>query len=75
LEETLDILPRQTLELRIIAAKGEEILLVVTCPSLADGVGPGGMVRPRSGGRGSISLKIGKSYWKSLRVPDLGMIF
>jgi len=75
LEETLDILPRQSLELKIIAAKGEEILLEVNCPSLADGVGPAGMVRPRSGGRGSISLKIGKSYWKSLRVPDLGMIF
>jgi hypothetical protein len=75
LEETLDILPRQGLELKIISAKGEEILLEVTCPSLADGVGPAGMVRPRSGGRGSVSLKIDKSYWKSLRVPDLGMIF
>ncbi len=75
LEETLDILPRQSLEIKIIAAKGGEILLTVTCPSLVDGVGPAGMVRPRSGGRGSVSLKIDRSYWKSLRVPDLGMIF
>ncbi|MCK9995219.1 MAG: hypothetical protein KAH56_02945, partial [Candidatus Krumholzibacteria bacterium] len=75
LEETLDILPRQSLEIKIIAAKGDEILLTVTCPSLVDGVGPAGMVRPRSGGRGSVSLKIDRSYWKSLRVPDLGMIF
>ena len=75
LEETLDILPRQSLEIKIIAAKGQEILLVVNCPSLTDGVGPAGLVRPRSGGRGSVSLKIDPSYWKSLRVPDLGMIF
>ena len=75
LEETLDIIPRQGLEIRIISEKNEEILLAVTCPSLGEGVGPGGMARPRSGGRGSVSLKLGSSYWKSLRLPALGMIF
>ena len=75
LEGTLDILSKQGLEIKIIADKKDEILLTVTCPPLAEGVGPGGMVRPRSGGRGSVSLKIDPDYWRSLRVPDLGMIF
>jgi hypothetical protein len=75
LEGTLDILPKQGLEIKIIADKKDEILLTVICPPLAEGVGPGGMVRPRSGGRGSVSLKIDPVYWRSLRVPDLGMIF
>ncbi len=75
LEKTLGILPGQGLEIKIIADKTDENLLTVTCPPLAEGTGPGGMVRPRSGGRGSVSLKIDQVYWKSLRVPDLGMIF
>ncbi len=75
LEVALDILSRQGLEIKIISENRDEILLTVTCPPLAEGVGPGGMVRPRSGGRGSVSLKIDRAYWRSLRVPDLGMIF
>jgi len=75
LEETLEILPRQGLEIKIVSEKKEEILLKVSCPPLTEGVGPGGMARPRSGGRGTVSLRIDPAYWKSLRVPDLGMIF
>ena len=75
LDKTLGILPRQGLEIKIIADKEDEVLLAVTCPPLAEGTGPGGMVRPRSGDRGSVSLKIEQVYWKSLRVPDLGAIF
>lgn len=75
LDKTLGILPQQGLEIKIIADKKDEVLLTVTCPPLAEGTGPGGLVRPRSGGRGSVSLKIEQVYWKSLRVPDLGMIF
>ena len=75
LEEILHILPRQGLEIKIIASKKDEVLLTVICPPLSEGVGPGGMVRPRSGGRGSVSLKIDSAYWNSLQVPDLGMIF
>ena len=75
LEETLHIQPRQGLEIKIFANKKDETLLTVICPPLTEGVGPGGMVRPRSGDRGSVSLKIDSAYWKSLRVPDLGMIF
>jgi len=75
LEGTLDILPRQGLEIVIRSEKDDEILLTVICPPLAEGVGPGGMVRPRSGDRGSVSLKIDSAYWKSLRVPDVGLIF
>jgi hypothetical protein len=75
LDKTLGILPQQGLEIRIIADKENEVLLTVTCPPLAEGTGPGDMVRRRSGGRGSVSLKIEQVYWKSLRVPDLGTIF
>ena len=75
LDETLDIAPGQGLEIKIISEDRDEVLLRVSCPSLADGTGPGGLVRPRSGGRGTVSLKIDSDYWKSLRVPDLGMIF
>jgi len=75
LDKTFGILPQQGLEIKIIADKEDEVLLTVTCPPLAEGTGPGGMVRPRSGGHGSVSLKIEQVYWKSLRVPDLGTIF
>lgn len=75
LDETLGIYPGQGLEIKIISEDRGETLLYVTCPSLADGTGPGGMSRPRSGGRGTVSLKIDPGYWNSLRVPDLGMIF
>ncbi len=75
LKMSFEIEPTQGLEVKIISEKKEEILLMVTCPPLVDGVGPGGMARPRSGGRGTVSLKIDPDYWKSLQVPDLGMIF
>jgi len=75
LEHSLEILPRQGLEVKIISEKRDEILLTVTCPPLAEGVGPGGVTRPRSGGRGTVTLNIDPNYWKSLRVPDLGLIF
>jgi hypothetical protein len=75
LEHSLEIQPRLGLEVRIISEKNEEILLTVTCPPLAEGVGPGGMARPRSGDTGAVSLKIAPDYWKSLRVPDLGPVF
>ena len=75
LGETLGIYPGQGLEIKIISEDRGETLLRVSCPSLADGTGPGGMSRPRSGGRGTVSLKLDPAYWKSLQVPDLGMIF
>lgn len=75
LDQTLEILSGQGLEIVIISDKRNEILLKVSCPPLIEGVGPGGMIRSRSGGRGTIVLKIDSSYWKSLRVPDMGMIF
>ena len=75
LDRTVEILPRQGMEIRIIVPDTQETLLLVSCPSLAEGTGPGGMVRPRSGGRGSVSLKLSPAYWKSLHLPDLGMIF
>ena len=75
LEETLKIHQGQSLEIKIVSDDREETLLRVICPSLAEGTGPGGMVRPRSGGRGTVSLKLDSEYWKSLRVPALGIIF
>lgn len=75
LEHSLEIQPRQGLEVKIISAKNDEILLTVTCPPLAEGVGPGGMARPRTGDTGAVTLKIDPDYWKSLRVPDLGPVF
>ncbi len=75
LEQILQIRPTQGLEITIISDRQEETLLTVTCPSLNEGTGPGGMLRPRAGDHGSVSLKFDSNYWKSLRVPDLGMIF
>lgn len=75
LEKSFQVRPDQGMEIKIVSEKKKEILLGVVCPSLNEGTGPGGMVRPRSGGRGSVSLKIDSTYWKSLQVPDLGMIF
>jgi hypothetical protein len=75
LETTLGIESTQGLEVKVISEKRDEILLMVTCPPLIEGVGPGGLARPRSGGRGSVSLKIDPAYWRSLQVPGLGMIF
>lgn len=75
LDKNFSIQPRQGLEIKIISEKMDEVLLMVTCPPLAEGVGPGGMVRPRSGGRGTVRLMIDPGYWQSLHVPDLGMIF
>ncbi|MEN8007327.1 MAG: hypothetical protein ABFS42_09955 [Candidatus Krumholzibacteriota bacterium] len=75
LKETLKIHAGQGLEIKVVADDGDETLLEVSCPSLSDGVGPGGMVRPRSGDGGSVSLKIDPAYWKSLQLPALGMIF
>jgi hypothetical protein len=75
LEKEFQIRPDQGLEVRVVSEKNREILLEVICPSLEEGTGPGGMTRPRSGGRGSVSLKIAPSHWRTLRIPDLGMIF
>jgi hypothetical protein len=75
LEKEFQIRPHHGMEVRIVSENKGEVLLVVDCPALEAGTGPGGLVRPRSGGRGSVSLKISRDYWRALRVPDLGMIF
>jgi hypothetical protein len=75
LDQTLEIRPEQGLEIRIISEDRGETLLSVSCPSLAEGTGPAGLLRPRSGGRGTVSLRFDSGYWKSLRVPDMGVIF
>lgn len=75
MDKSFAIQPRQGLEVRILSTDRDRTLLLVTCPPLTEGVGPGGMVRARQGDGGSVRLKIDEVYWKSLRVPDLGVIF
>jgi hypothetical protein len=65
----------QSIRIRILSKDGERTLLVVDCPALDQGEGIAGMLRPRNGEGGSVSLKINGRYWSGLQVPELGPIF
>jgi hypothetical protein len=47
-------------------------LFRVEYPSLRERVGPGALVRPRSGQGGSLSIKTSDRWWRGLHLPQLG---
>jgi hypothetical protein len=65
----------QSIRVRVLTKDGKTTLLEVDCPALHQGPGIGGMLRPRRGEQGSVSLKIRDDFWTGLRVPDLGPVF
>ncbi len=56
---------------RVRAVTGQEVLLEVHYPSLADRVGPGGVSRPRSAAGGSLQFRTEGSWWGSLQLMNL----
>ncbi|MCB1185193.1 hypothetical protein KDM41_17370, partial [bacterium] len=70
-----DLSPRQMLTALVRDAAGRTVLQVQV-PSLAQEGGPGLLVRPVTGAGGSVGLKCDvESYWGSLALPDLGLVF
>ncbi len=76
LDWTVPISPVHQLNARVVTVTDHSELLEITYPSLAEGVGPAALVRPRISGPGSVGFKAElEVWWRSLEVPEMGSVF
>ena len=65
----LPVSPRDAFQVRVWADGQKAPVLTVDYPSLEERVGPGAFGRPRRGEGGSLVLRTGDSWWRSLQLP------
>ena len=66
----LSLAPGQSVQVRILNETGEKELLTAEYPSLAEGGGPGPLMRRHLVEGGSVLLRCKPDFWKKLELPN-----